>query len=524
MSTPYIEGTDAYLMVASPVFKDGAVQSVIYFQCDTYILQSIIEGLQIGEEGEAYILDKTGTTIAYVDQQSVLDKENVIQQAAAAPDNKDLQTVAAIEKKMVAGESGVEHYSYEADHSENILGYAPIAGTDGWSIAVNIDEDEFMRPAFFGNIFQIVTCILACIIVIIVSIKVSRSIANPIVRCANRLQSLTNGDLQSAVPQVVSQDETRVLADSTALLVGDFAQIVQEIDRLLSAIADGDLTQRSDSQYYPGDFAVLQKSLQIITEKLNKTMSGIVDASVQVSNGSVQVASTSSILSQGALAQTSAVEELSATIDDMNRGAQSTAQLTQQAKDTVNGAGVKLQESKEYIDNLNQAMNLITESSGEISRIIDTIENIAFQTNILALNAAVEAARAGSAGKGFAVVADEVRNLATKSNDAAKATQELIKRSVNAVESGSVVVGLVTESVRDMAGLAEQAVQQMELVTEAVVGQTGAIEQVAVGIDQIASVVQSNSATAEESAATSQELSSQADMLKRLVSNFKLRN
>lgn len=524
MSTPYIEGTDAYLMVASPVFKDGAVQSVIYFQCDTYILQSIIEGLQIGEEGEAYILDKTGTTIAYVDQQSVLDKENVIQQAAAAPDNKDLQTVAAIEKKMVAGGSGVEHYSYKADHSENILGYAPIAGTDGWSIAVNIDEDEFMRPAFFGNIFQIVTCILACIIVIIVSIKVSRSIANPIVRCANRLQSLTNGDLQSAVPQVVSQDETRVLADSTALLVGDFAQIVQEIDRLLSAIADGDLTQRSDSQYYPGDFAVLQKSLQIITEKLNKTMSGIVDASVQVSNGSVQVASTSSILSQGALAQTSAVEELSATIDDMNRGAQSTAQLTQQAKDTVNGAGVKLQESKEYIDNLNQAMNLITESSGEISRIIDTIENIAFQTNILALNAAVEAARAGSAGKGFAVVADEVRNLATKSNDAAKATQELIKRSVNAVESGSVVVGLVTESVRDMAGLAEQAVQQMELVTEAVVGQTGAIEQVAVGIDQIASVVQSNSATAEESAATSQELSSQADMLKRLVSNFKLRN
>lgn len=524
MSTPYIDGTDAYLMVASPVFKDGAVQSVIYFQCDTYVLQSIIEGLQIGEEGEAYILDKTGTTIAYVDQQSVLGKENIIQQAAADPANKDLQTVAAIEKRMIAGELGVEQYAYKADHSNNIQAYAPINGTDGWSIAVNIDEDEFMRPAFFGNIFQVVTCVLACIVVIIVSVRISRSIANPIVRCAARLQALTNGDLQSAVPQVVGQDETRVLADSTARLVSDFARIVQEIDRLLSAIANGDLTQQSDSHYYPGDFAVLQKSLQIITEKLNKTMSGIVDASVQVSNGSVNVAASSSVLSQGALAQTSAVEELSATIDDMNRGAQSTAQMTQQAKDTVNGAGVKLQESKEYIDNLNQAMNLITESSCEISRIIDTIENIAFQTNILALNAAVEAARAGSAGKGFAVVADEVRNLATKSDEAAKATQELIKRSVDAVESGSVVVGRVTESVRDMAALAEQAVQQMELVTEAVVGQTGAIEQVAVGIDQIAGVVQANSATAEESAATSQELSGQADMLKQLVGSFKLRN
>ena len=139
MSTPYIDGTDTYLMVAAPIKDGDEVKGVLYFQCDTYILQSIIEGLQIGEEGEAYILDKDGTTIAYVDQEAVLNRENVMREAAAAPEDEELQTVAAIEKKMTLGEIGVERFYYAEDQSNNIQSYAPIAGTDGWSIAVTID-------------------------------------------------------------------------------------------------------------------------------------------------------------------------------------------------------------------------------------------------------------------------------------------------------------------------------------------------------------------------------------------------
>lgn len=524
MSTPYIDGSDIYLMVAAPIRDGDVVKGVLYFQCDTYILQSIIDGLQIGEEGEAYILDKEGTTIAYVDQETVMNRENVMREAAANPGDEGLQTVAAIEKKMVAGEVGVERFYYAEDQSNNIQSYAPIGGTDGWSIAVTLDEDEFMRPADYGNLIQIIICVAVCISVIVVSLKVSRSIAAPVVKCANRLLTLAQGDLKSPVPEVKGRDETRVLADSTAKLVKEFGDIVYEMEEVLGAIADSDLSREVSGQSYPGDFAVLWESLRTISEKLNSTMAGIISASGSVSMGSDQVASTATVLSQGAMEQTAAVEELSATISNMSAEAKGIAQLTEDAKNVVNGAGGKLQESSEYIDSLNHAMEQITESSNEISRIIDTIENIAFQTNILAINASVEAARAGESGRGFAVVAEEVRNLAIRSDQAAKATQELIGNSVNVVADGSKVVAKVTDSVISAAELAGQAVTQMEQVSSGVEAQTDAIEQVAAGIEEISGVVQNNSATAQESAATSQELSGQAELLKNLVGSFRLKN
>lgn len=298
ISSPYVVGDDMFLIVSAPIKEGDTIHGVLYFQCDTYILQSIVEKIQIGEEGESYILDKNGVTIACGDVQAALDQENIIEEAAEDPGNKDLQVLAEVEKKMVAGESGIAFYSYEEDNSNNIQGYTPIPGTDGWSVAVTMDEDEFMRDAYAGNNRQILIAVVLCIVVILISMVLSHSIARPIVKCAGRLRALSEGDLKSPIPEVRSRDEVHILSESIENLIKNFRAIVEETGTVLGAIAGGDLTKEAVNADYPGDFHDLQYYLQTINEKLNNTLGGIVEAATHVSENAGQMASSSSMLSQ----------------------------------------------------------------------------------------------------------------------------------------------------------------------------------------------------------------------------------
>lgn len=523
MSSPYVSGNDMFLIVSAPVKEGDVINGVLYFQCDANILQSIVEEIQIGEEGESYILDKNGVTIACGDVDAVLEQENITEEAVANPNDEDLQTLAAIERKMISGETGIAFYSYAEDNSNNIQGYTPIPGTDGWSVAVTMDEDEFMHDANVKNTRQVIVTVVLCIAVMLISVILSLSIARPIVRCADRLQALAEGDLKSPVPEVKSKDEVHILAKSISSLISHFQAIVNEVGAVLGAIANGDLTTNAVNAYYPGDFSDLQNYLRIINEKLNSTLSDIVEASEHVSANAGQMASSSSMLSQGAVEQASAVEQLSQTMSDMDTDAKKTAQDVTEAKALVDYNGEELQKSNDYIKNLNQAMNLIMASTDEISHIIDTIEDIALQTSILALNASVEAAHAGSAGEGFAVVAGEIRELAAKSDEAAKATMELIRRSIEAANGGNEIAKKVTDSVTNVVEKSTLIAEQMNIVSEAIERQTEAISQVSVALGQISNVVQSNTSTAEESELSSKELSEQASKLQQLVSGFSLR-
>ena len=416
-------------------------------------------------------------------------------------------------------------------NEEYLCSYVPTRDADGkvnGLIFAGISNAEASQQTYMTILMSSLVSIgviIVCVMVMTPYLK--RTVSAPLAEITQVASRLEKGDLGLASGQEISisvhsNDEVGDLAQIFRETIQRLRSYIGEISSVLDAIASGDLTN-SVQQEYVGDFASIKQSLNGIETKLNDTMSQIKVSAEQVSAGSDQVSNSAQSLAQGATQQASSVEELSATVNEIASNAKKTAQATREAGQFVEQAGAQLNISMEYVSQLNTAMEKISNSSEEISKIIAAIENIAFQTNILALNAAVEAARAGTAGKGFAVVADEVRNLANKSDEAAKATKDLIESSIASVNEGSDVVAKVTQSLARTNESAGGVTEKMSIVVQAVESQTSSISQVTEGIDQISAVVQTNSATSEECAAASEELSSQASLFKRLVSSFRLK-
>ena len=379
-------------------------------------------------------------------------------------------------------------------------------------------------------LYRTATLLMAAIIVAIIlvgvffSFVIIRLIKAPISEIENAAIRMAEGDLDIEI-SYSSKDELGVLAEQVRRLIHKLQLIIDDENKFLAKMADGDFTVDSVCEKeYTGGFYPLLISFRGIAEKLNDTMLQINQSSAQVASGSEQVSTGAQALSQGATEQASSVQELAATINEISNKVKQNADNAQQANAKAGSVSSEMNVSNDKMQQMIRAMSDISNCSNEIGKIIKTIEDIAFQTNILALNAAVEAARAGAAGKGFAVVADEVRNLASKSAEASKNTSVLIENSLKAVENGIRIADETAQSlfqavngVNEMAGIIGQ-------ISEASSLQADSISQITTGIDQISSVVQTNSATAEESAAASEELSSQSQLMKSLVGRFKLKS
>ena len=378
-----------------------------------------------------------------------------------------------------------------------------------------------------GNITR-QTVILLVLIVIMAAVGcalngyVVRSIVRPLRKAQDSVVAFSKGDLSYEL-DYESADEIGGICDAVRTSQEVLHNTIEDIVSVTKQLADGDLSCQV-TQQYPGELAPIKENIEYLLEQLNDTMGGILQAADQVAAGADQVSTGSQGLAQGATEQASAVEQLSAGINDLDRFAQENRKTAQDAKERADQSAGQVLISNERMKEMRKAMDEIMAGQKDISKIIETIENIAFQTNILALNAAVEAARAGSAGKGFAVVADEVRNLASKSDHAAKQTKKLIETSMAAVEHGGALAEDVDDNMQKTVEYAGVAIEYMGKLAESTIAEAESIDQLTAGVDQISAVVQTNSATSEQSAAASQELSSQAVMMKQLIQRFRIKN
>jgi methyl-accepting chemotaxis protein len=347
------------------------------------------------------------------------------------------------------------------------------------------------------------------------------AVIEPIREASDVLQDLAQGNLHTKVMGEYKGDHAKI-KDDLNQTIASLEAYVGEITGTLEEMGRGNLNQEITSEFR-GDFAAIKNSLNDINMQLSTTLSDIDGVSAQVESGAIQISDSGQALAQGTTEQASSIQELTASIEEVADETKSNAVRANEAKDRAMAVRENAAVGNHQMGKMVAAMAEINESSQNISQIIKVIDDIAFQTNILALNAAVEAARAGQHGKGFAVVAQEVRNLAVRSSEAANKTTSLIEGSIKKVEIGTRIADETAVSLKEILSEIQKVTDLVTNIAQASGDQAREIQQINQGIDQVSMVVQTNSATAEQSAAASEELSGQAQLLKQMVSTFEIK-
>lgn len=383
-----------------------------------------------------------------------------------------------------------------------------------------------LRSRYMNSIITMAILGIAGVVISAVfGVYIVRGITGPVKELEQAARSLAQGSLSDVRIGYISEDELGMLAQDMRSMVAMWQDVIQDEAYLLTEISNGNFNVHSSKrECYVGELNQLLMSIQKINSGLSDTLSQINQSAAEVASGSEQVSMGAQTLAQGTTQQAASAEELSSTIMEISNQVDRNTKNAQQASADSRMVRLKAEESSECMGDMLEAMAEINKEANEISKIIRTIEDIAFQTNILALNAAVEAARAGEQGKGFSVVAGEVRSLANKSSAASKSTAALIENSLRTVENGKDIANKTAVSLSEVVNGVGRVTESLNNIAEDSAGQSEAIRQITESIEVISDVVQTNSATAEESAAASEELSSQAQILRYLVERFKLKD
>lgn len=511
------------IYIASTLVKTGkhvAVPTVgvIYTSVDAGRISEISSGIRLGNSGTAYVLDKNGCVIAHNDAEKVNSRYNAAEAAESDPSaakraELEQEAISLSQGQTLSGtftEGGVAKYAV----------FTPIDGTNGWVIGIEADSSEFLGGTWLCMVLMIV-CMVICIVISAVLINAAADrIVKPIKKIQGAMNDVARGDLSVTV-DIKSKNEIGELGSSVNETVSALRECVGEISAAGEKLSLGDFDYHTDYDFR-GDFRNIADSLHEIAVGLSDAIGQISVSANEVNAGAMNIADGSMALSDSVSDQAGYTEQLLGNIARIRAKVNSNAENADNASRKTMRAGECISESNEKIKEMTAAMEDIAKKSSEIVDIANTISDIAFQTNILSLNAAVEAARAGDAGKGFAVVADEVRNLATKCAKAVSRTSELIAQTLRAVENGTAVVGETAESLNEAVAVTGEAIALINEINSASHEQAEMVEKANEGIESISAAVQSNAATAEQSAAASQTLNEQAKMLRSLTDRFTL--
>ena len=506
------EASNTYVVGVSGVLRDrnGQARGVAAADVSLESISRIVRNITVEDTGGIFLVDtRTDTIIGHRDNNIAGQKLSQL--------SGGMYRYAS--EQIKAGKTGLTVYD------NTYIQVQSIPDCD-WVAVAYVSRGEVLAELLQLTMAMLgVALVAVAAVILLVIIQVRRIIGRPVKELNQAATCIAQGDLDQTI-RYHSRDELGDLADSfnhVTLRLRDYVSYINEISSTLHEIAGGNLTFTLKHDY-AGEISKIKISLEEISYSLNNAMGQLQSASRDVAAGAEQVSSGAMTLSQGSAEQAAEVDTLASHINSVSESIQQVALGAQKANGISQEVKTGLLESNEKMQYMTGVIQKISDNSVEIHKIIKTIEDIAFQTNILALNAAVEAARAGTAGKGFAVVADEVRALASKSSEAAQETSVLLSQTVTSMDEG---VHAAQDTAQSMMAVANRADEMSNLITgiaDYTKEQAENTAEITHGIEQISTVVQNNVSTAEASAAASEELSGQASMLKELVARFRLKD
>lgn len=497
------------------------------------IAADILREMRYGEEGYFWADDYEGNNIVLLGSKT--EGTNRI----GTKDGNGYEMVRDIIKVGMSndGAGGYTDYVFpKAGETENTpkrsfsMSYKPwgwVIGTGAYTDFIDRDISAQQKMintiSLDANIKLVIFTVVALIISLVIAIIISVSITKPLRLLEVESEKMSEERYEEAEINFFTSDEIGRIAMYNSKVVErlkEMMKYIEEISENLIKLGEGDLNI-SYKYSYSGRFLPVKEAFEKTTQMLKDTLFKLSEASTQINAGTESLSSGTQSLAQSATEQSRSIEELNTSIDALDEHLKNTLKITREVYNSSKENSEAATKMSGNMNSLTDAMNLIKDKSGEISKINKTIEDIAFQTNILALNAAVEAARAGAAGKGFAVVADEVRNLATKSSDAAKNTTQLIEETVYAINAGAKSVSDTVEYMDSIVNASNKVQADVSTTLISIEAQAEESDRIKVNVGSIASVVQSSAATTEECAASSEELDGQAETLRAMMNGFK---